>query len=112
MLGLRAALTLLFIAALFAGNFRGTARTKRGAAIRGTIEQLDPDNRVLILRCGDPVHPQAIRWQAETLFANLDGPMHPQELQPGQRVLINYQNDKGQHMAVRVELEPVYESQA
>lgn len=107
----RVGLAILFVASVFSLNYRQLFGSKRTNWIRGTVELIDPSRQIVVLRCDDPARTHSLVWRQETVFANIDGHILPDTITPGQRVHIVFATERGQDVALRIEIEPVYEAQ-
>jgi hypothetical protein len=103
--GLLAALGLGFLVTrLLAGESKETTQD------RGTLTALNGGDRLLQVRTGSSGEVQTYHWDQSTGFYDVDGPIVPETLQVGQRVLVVYA--KKRDIALRVEVEPVFNDQA
>lgn len=107
----RVGLAILFVASVFSLNHRQLFGSKRTNWIRGTIELIDPSRQIVVLRCDDPARTHSLRWRPQTLFSNIDGNILPSTITPGQRAHVVFATERGQDVALRIEIEPVYEAE-
>lgn len=108
---LRIGLTALFAVTVFALNYRGLVRSKRVQQARGSIELIDVSKRVLVVRTDAATRSHSFVWDERTSFYNIDGAITPQDTETGQRVWVTYATHRGQEVASRIEVEPVYGGQ-
>lgn len=110
---LRVGAMAIFALTIVALNYREVFRSKsRGAQqVRGSIELIDVSSRVLVVRTHDSAHSHSFTWDEKTGFFNIDGAITPQATAPGQRVSVVYATHRGQEVASRIEVEPVYEAE-
>lgn len=106
---LRMGLMLISLLVMFALNYRDLFRPKRVNRTRGTIDLIDLSNRVLVVQCDQSAGASSFSWHAETEFWDIDGVIKPEQVQPGHRVNVVYSTERGQCLASRIEIEPVYE---
>lgn len=109
---LRTGLMLISILVIFALNYRDLFRPKRLNRTRGTIDFIDVSSRVLVVQCDQSPGGSSFAWHAETQFCDIDGIIKPEDVQPGHRVNVVYATERGQLVASRIEIEPVYEQEA
>ncbi len=107
----RIGLLAIFAITLLALNYREFFRSKRVQQVRGVIERIDLPDRVLVVRADDASNNLSFTWDEKTNFFNIDGAITPYATAPGQRVWITYASHRGQEVASRIEVEPVYDNQ-
>ncbi len=108
---LRIGLMAIFAVTVLALNYRELFRSKRVQQARSSIELIDVSRRVLVVRSDDAARSHSFTWDEKTGFFNIDGAITPQATAPGQRVWVVYVTHRGQEVASRIEVEPVYDSQ-
>ena len=103
----RAGMTLLFMAAVLALNYRDVFRSRRPNWIPGSLEQVGRASHIQQVRCVSSADLHSFVWRPKTAFTSIDELVTPDEAQPGQWVHVTFKPCRGQAVATRIEIEPV-----